>query len=276
MLLAQEHGPSPEAELEKFDCNICHDESIVAVLDSGEEMPVGDSRLWDEEQSRFKPHIFRECRCVERKRISRLFRSSHITEQFQSVGFKDFIVTGRPACVKDARDIAVDYYQKFEDIRTTKHNSCALLGPPGSGKTHLLMAISNGLMRKGISVQYFPWVEGFNDLKDNLDELEAKTDAMKRVDVLFLDDLLKGRRNPTDFQLEQLFGIVNFRYLNCLPMLLSSEKDIDALFQIDEGIARRIWERAHDHRVIMGLTPEEIQAKMELNYSLIESKEVTS
>src|SRR5690348_14016263 len=96
MQLAQEHAPSQEAESEKFDCDICHDESIVAVLDSGEEMPISDSRLWDVEHSRFYPHTFRECRCVERKRISRLFRSSHITEQFQSVGFKDFIINGRP------------------------------------------------------------------------------------------------------------------------------------------------------------------------------------
>lgn len=249
---------------------MCKDLRSVAVIEAtGEEVPVGDARLYDFDAGHIRPHAVKVCPCVERKRISKLFTSSHITEQFQNVGFKDFVVKGRPQCVKDARDTALAYFNTFSEIRSTRNNSCVLLGPPGSGKTHLLMAVSNGFMRMGTAVQYFPWVEGFNNLKDNLDDLEKLTNAMKRVDVLFVDDLFKGRTKPTDFQLEQLFGIVNYRYLNCLPMLISSERDIDDMFEIDEGIARRIYERAKGHRVILGLTDAERAAGMELNYSLV-------
>lgn len=274
--MAGARGVSQEAELESskqtYDCHRCKDTGVVVLLlDLGEEVPIGDRRMWDE-QFHQRAHVMKPCGCQERKRIEKLFRSSNITENFRKVGFKGFVIDGRPSCVREARDVALRYFQTFDSIRNTEHNSLTLLGQPGSGKTHLLMAVCNGLMRKGIPVQYFPWVEGFGDLKNHLDDLEERIDTMKRVDVLFIDDLFKGRRHPTDFQLEQLFNVVNFRYLNCLPMLVSSERDIDAICAIDEGMGRRIWERSYGHRVIMGLSPEERDAGMELNFSLCQSE----
>lgn len=210
-----------------------------------------------------------ECKCQQERRQERLFKSSRITEQFRSVGFRGFETTNRPQCVRDALNIALDYYHRFEEIKSTRQNSMALLGPPGSGKTHLLMAVCNGLMRQEVGVHYFPWVEGFGDLKDNLDELESRLEVMRQVDVLFIDDLFKGRTFPTDFQLEQLFSVVNYRYNERKPMLVSSERDIDAISEIDQGIARRLWEPSKGHRALMGLTKDESDAGMILNYSFL-------
>lgn len=249
-------------EESNFTCRLCHDSGHVPVLN-------GEPVAWDDERLLGVLLSCRECQCQSERRREKLFLSSHITDQFLSVGFKGFAVQGRPACVREARDAALEYFDHYEAVKGTKANSCALLGPPGSGKTHLLMAVSNGLMRQGVGVHYFPWVEGFGELKDNLDELESRLDVMRHVDVLFLDDLFKGRYKPTEFQLEQLFGVVNYRYLNCKPMLVSSERDIDEICAIDEGIGRRFWERSKGHRVIMGLTEQERRDGMQLNYSLM-------
>ena len=264
---AEQSGSSQAASSDastSYECEKCHDFFFLAVLPDGARAAIDSQEALHAGYS-----TVAECKCQWERRQERLFKSSRITEQFRSVGFKGFITKGRPKCVRDALDIALAYYNEFEKIRDTRNNSIALLGPPGSGKTHLLMAVCNGLLRKEVGVHYFPWVEGFGDLKDNLDELEPRLDVMRQVDVLFIDDLFKGRTVPTDFQLEQLFSVVNYRYLECKPMLISSERDIDAICAIDEGVGRRIWERAKGHRAIMGLTEEEAKAGMTLNYSLL-------
>jgi len=64
--------------------------------------------------------------------------------------------------------------------------------------------------------------------------------------------------------------VVNYRYLNHLPIWLSTEKTPEQLIAIDEGIATRIHERAKVHTVQMRLTKEEKAAGMQLNYRLME------
>lgn len=181
--------------------------------------------------------------------------SSDITAEFEKLQFKNFTTEGKPAVLKDAYDTAVEYYKDFDSIRGTRSNSIALLGQPGSGKTHLLTAISNKLIKsKNIAVQYFPYVEGFNDLKDDFDKLEEKLNRMKEIEVLFIDDLFKpmnGKPRATDWQVEQTYSVINYRYLNHKPVLISSELDIEKLVEIDEALGTRIYEMCADYCVII-------------------------
>ncbi|MCY8949999.1 ATP-binding protein [Bacillus atrophaeus] len=199
--------------------------------------------------------IWVRCKCIERRRIRKLMNSSDITAEFEKLQFKNFTTEGKPAVVKDTYDTAVEYYKDFDSIRSTRSNSIALLGQPGSGKTHLLTAISNKLIKsKNIAVQYFPYVEGFNDLKDDFDKLEEKLKRMKEVEVLFIDDLFKplnGKPRATDWQVEQTYSVINYRYLNHKPILISSELDIEKLVKIDEALGTRIYEMCADYCVII-------------------------
>src|SRR5690606_10917926 len=144
-------------------------------------------------------------------------------------------------------------------VRSTRYNSIALIGRSGSGKTHLLMAVSNNLLSKGIGVVYFPWAEGFNELKSDFDLLDERVSRLQNVDVLFIDDMWKGRSKPTDFQLEQCYAIVNHRYLNNLPILVSSEKDFAEMCTYDEAIGSRLKEMSKGNTVT-------IKGGIELNY----------
>jgi DNA replication protein DnaC len=222
-------------------------------------LPSGERRTYHHEVAIPCPD------CSQRKRAARIFKSSHLTEGFGRLTFESFRPEERPQCVRGALAAVLDYVERFSEIRFGPHNSVALLGPPGCGKTHLLTATANRLLARGISVHYFPWVEGSNELREDLDKISVKLEAMRRADVLYVDDLFKGRRAPTDFQLEFLFDVVNYRYLNFLPILVSSERDFDAICEIDEGIGSRIFERARDHTVILRAAPGE---KSSLNYRL--------
>ncbi len=199
-----------------------------------------------------------------------MFNASNLTDDFRQLTFDNFSIAGRPKAVAGAYRMVRYYTNDFGHIRSLRKNSIALLGQPGSGKTHLLVAVSNALMALGVGVLYFPWVEGSNELRDAVKDgasetLKSRINAMKTSDVLYIDDLFKGRKSPTDYQLEFLFDTVNERYLNHRPILLSSEKSIDQICEIDEGIGSRIYEMCRDYVGVMQLYPGE---QGTLNYRL--------
>lgn len=231
-----------------FECEICKDEEWILIQE------FNDSHMVINE-------FARKCECVAGKRVKRLMTSSKITEEFQRKGFGNFEQNGRPEIVFQAFQTAFGYVMNFDELKKLRQNSIALLGRPGCGKTHLLMAVANNLLAKGVEVVYFPWVEGFNEIKDNLDKMEERLDKLRRCEVLYIDDMFKGRREPTEFQLEQLFGIINYRYLENKPILISSEKNIGQMCEIDEGIGSRINEMCRDYRVTL-------TGGIELNYRL--------
>jgi len=188
------------------------------------------------------------CKCIEQIRKERILKSSKITIEFRKKTFQNWDTSWLHEIVRNAHSCSLKYIANHETIMNNRQNSIALLGRSGAGKTHLLSAICNRLLDKNIPIIYFPFVEGFNELKDNFDLLETKINEMQKVDYLFIDDLFKGRV-PTQFQIEQVFAIINYRYINNKPILISSEKTINDLLQIDEALGSRIYEMTKDYLV---------------------------
>ncbi|KIL45738.1 hypothetical protein KP78_20870 [Jeotgalibacillus soli] len=194
-------------------------------------------------------------------------KASEITEEFKRLGFQNFVREGKPKIIQDIYEAALEYYQDFKEIRNVRANSIALLGQPGTGKTHLLTAISNNLLqRQQVPVLYFPYVEGCNNLKDDFSKLEAKLERMKQVDILFIDDLfkpVKGNPRATDWQVEQMYAVINYRYLNHKPILVSSELTVDELVEVDEALGTRIYEMCQDFTVVIQGDRKELNHRLE-------------
>ncbi len=215
-----------------YDCERCLDEGGYLIRSEGRES-------------------WKICECMKTKRIQRMIKSSQITEQFQKMTFDTYSIENADKQIKTVKLAAIDYVQRFYAIENERSNSFALVGQVGSGKTHLSCAISNELLKKEIQVIYFPFVEGLNNLKSDFDAIENKIDQLKKSRVLFIDDLFKGREKPTAFQIETIFSIVNYRYLNHLPMLITSEKDFEGLLDIDEALGSRIYEMTRGNRFVL-------------------------
>ncbi|MED4052954.1 ATP-binding protein [Niallia taxi] len=234
----------------RYTCSFCKDKGyyLEQVPDIDEE---GNQRKWPNGKDKFY-ETMKDCTCANEKRSNHLLKFSEITEEFRKVNFTDFVIEGKDKLIQDAYHCAITYYKNFTGIKNNRINSISLLGQPGSGKTHLLIALANNLiMNKQISVQYFPFVEGFNNLKNDFNKLDEKITKMKRVEVLFIDDLFKGREWPTQFQLEQMFAVINYRYLHHKPIMISSEKTIDELCDIDEALGTRIFEMSKEYTVLI-------------------------
>jgi hypothetical protein len=84
-------------------------------------------------------------------------------------------------------------------------------------------------------------------VKDDLNKLESKMTEMREVEVLFIDDLFK--RGATGFEIKTMYLVINYRYLNHKPVLISSEYLVDKLLDIDEALGSRIREMSKDYLV---------------------------
>ncbi|AVF25071.1 ATP-binding protein [Paenibacillus larvae] len=235
-----------------YACHKCKDE--FGYFKKSPQIVNGEEWLMD---------VWVTCDCVEKRRLQRLFQASAITDEFAKKTFDNFKLGQVHEIVREAYAVANEYVRDFDKLRSQRSNSIALLGRPGAGKTHLLMAVANTLLARGIGVVYFPYVEGFNELRKDLDQLDERVRRLQQAEVLFIDDLFKGRSEPTEWQKEQLFAIINYRNLQKLPMLISSERNFAQMVDIDEAIGSRLRDMAR------GMTVTIIGNK-DLNYRMRE------
>ncbi|WP_024614657.1 ATP-binding protein [Clostridium sp. Ade.TY] len=151
-----------------------------------------------------------------------------------------------------ARKIAVDYITSFDSIKNDRENGFCLMGQPGAGKTHIVTAVGKALIDKRIPVVYMPYLEVMRELKAcSMDEeyYNKKIDKYKRAKVLIIDDLFKDKVKKgkligelREADLKHIYPILNYRYLNYLPTLISTECTPMMLLDLDEALGGRILE----------------------------------
>lgn len=128
-------------------------------------------------------------------------------------------------------------------------------GRPGTGKTHLCTAICGELLQKGMEVRYLLWRDYSTQAKAVVNDQDAYLELMepyKRVKVLYLDDLFKTGKGqePTTADCNLAFELLNARYADPDKLtIISSERTMGNLLDIDEAIGSRIYERSKDHYV---------------------------
>lgn len=103
-------------------------------------------------------------------------------------------------------------------------------GKFGVGKSYLLGAIANELVKKGISsmIVYVP--ELFREMKSSIGDstLNEKMDALKKEQILMLDDI--GAEAVSSWTRDEILGpILQFRMLENLPTFFTSNFNFDEL-----------------------------------------------
>jgi len=162
--------------------------------------------------------------------------------------FKSFNVYSKE--IKKAKDTATNYYINYKAIKSSRNNSIAFLGQVGSGKTHLSIALAINFINKEIPVIYMPYRDAIMDIKQNILEpiyYRKTIERYQKAEILLIDDLYKGKITESDINI--LFEIINYRYLNNKAIIISSERSIDEILRIDEGIGSRIYEMCKGYLV---------------------------
>ena len=113
------------------------------------------------------------------------------------------------------------------------------------------MAIANNLLAKGVEVKYIDYRGFMTQIKQSItdrEEYQELIESVKRAEVLYIDDLYKGKVTESDINI--MFEIINSRYLADMPVIVTSELGPSKLIEIDEGIASRLMEMAEEYMLI--------------------------
>ena len=189
------------------------------------------------------------CECRALREAEDILRKSGIGREFRNKRFDNFDFS-RSMATMEGYKRAMDYENEFLNIENGRCNSIMFLGQVGSGKTHLSMAICNELMDRGISVIYMGYRDCLTSIKQNMLDSVYYNKVMNRYKnarVLFVDDLFKGSITGSDVNI--MFEIINYRYLNGLPLIVSCEKSIEEIINIDEAIGSRLYEMSCDYAI---------------------------
>lgn len=200
------------------------------------------------------------CECREMEKLMNQWKTAGINPEKRTQTFSNFQVWNEYS--RKAKDTSIAYYKDFENIRKNRKNSIMICGQVGSGKTHLSVALALNFLNKNIKVVYMPYRDVITKIKQKMldDEHYKKIiSKYKTCDVLLMDDLFKGKINETDINV--VFEILNYRYLNHLPIIVSTEFTVEKLLSFDEAIGSRIYEMCKDYIV-------EIEKCKENNYRL--------
>lgn len=190
--------------------------------------------------------IFRPCKCIEIEKAKQIWRNSGITPSDIDKSLDNFETWSDKS--KEMKLKATRYLMRFDEIKENRRNSIMFCGNPGSGKTHLAIAIATTLLNKRHrKVVYMPYRDMITNLKQNMLDEEYYRKILSKyqtAEVLLIDDLYKGKINESDINI--MFELINYRYLNHLPIIVSTEHNIDKLLQFDEAIGSRIYEMSKD------------------------------
>ena len=207
-----------------------------------------------------KNNTFRECECSIRERSKKQFKRTGLNLESSTQTLESFKVWNVNS--KVAKQAAINYINNYSEIAHKRQNSIAFVGQVGSGKTHLSISLAQKLLEQGVRVVYMPYRDTITKIKQNMLDKEyykMELNRYQNAEILLIDDLFKGKITESDINI--LFEIVNYRYLNYLPIIVSSEFGVSGLLNFDEAVGSRIYEMCKDYTV-------QIEKDLRNNYRL--------
>jgi DNA replication protein DnaC len=158
-----------------------------------------------------------ECNCgvVKRARTERLDNELGFEEELKAITWRD---------IKDfpqQRKVVA----RLREYTDSPVGWLYLHGPYGDGKTTLVALTVNMLRKNGAEVafanvpQFLRYLRHCIDPRTN-EDYAPTLDYIRRVPVLALDDL--GAEKATEWAVEQLYEVLNYRYVKRKPTLITS------------------------------------------------------
>ena len=151
--------------------------------------------------------------------IAKLFKNNNLGKRQLNSTFENYKITNKN---KKAYENAKKYANKLINGETDK--GLFITGTYGVGKTYLASCIANEVIKNKITVVFGTLIQLLDYIKDTYKDSDMSDkeylNLYSSVDLLIIDDL--GKEKPTEWVLEKLFLIVNNRYNNYLPIVITT------------------------------------------------------
>ncbi|HEY7036221.1 MAG TPA: ATP-binding protein [Thermomicrobiales bacterium] len=192
------------------------------------------------------------CECTVKRREERLVDELWQLSNLDALG--DLTFDNFDSSVDGLREA----YDEAREYARTLHGWIFFHGSCGVGKTHLAVAIAQYAMDRAKLGVYFSVVP------DLLDQLRATFDPangvayddrfnqIRNCQLLVLDDL--GTENTTPWAREKLYQILNHRYNEHRPTVITSNQPFERIEErilsrlSDTRLTRYLWIDAEDYR----------------------------
>jgi DNA replication protein DnaC len=119
-----------------------------------------------------------------------------------------------------------------------------LLGPPGVGKSHLCYGLIAAAYEADIHARYIVWGDVVDRVKAAFGQRDSEdarlVERLKELDLLVLDEI--GVRSGSEWDQNQLFGLIDHRYRHQRPTVVASNLTAETLNNIGERAADRLRE----------------------------------
>ena len=169
-------------------------------------------------------------RDVSQQVRERLYSLSRLDE-LQGLTFDTFQPRGRQGLGEmQASSLEIAFNQAYHYAKTL--NGWLLLqGGFGCGKTHLAAAIANYAVEMGVPTLFLTVPDLLDMLRFSYDSedttFEGRFNEIRNAALLVLDDF--GTQNATGWAQEKLFQILNYRYINKLPLVITTNLSLDEI-----------------------------------------------
>ena len=170
------------------------------------------------------------------KPIKKTFDTKNISNGLNGKYTLDSFVIG------SNNDLAVSAAKSIIDAPGTRYNPFFLYGGPGLGKTHLVQAIGNELLRKNpdCKILYTPISHFYSDFIDAIQNGKGKEFNRKfeKLDCLIIDDFqfIVGKEKSQ----EEFFNIFNDLYQLNKQIIVTSDRLPSQIKTVDERLASRL------------------------------------
>lgn len=173
----------------------------------------------------------------ELESIRRLKIASLMDERFQEATFSVF---QRSKYNERAMKICRSYADRF-DVMFQKNQGLLLWGNVGTGKSFAAACIANALLEKKVPVIMTSFVKVLEVIQSSKDQETSIINRLSKTKLVIFDDL--GAERSTDYALEKVYNIIDTRYREKLPMILTTNLTIDQMkSELDIRYAR-IYDR---------------------------------